>query len=45
MSTTFMTWLGFVAMIVIAACFTWRPAYATLRPPRQSPAMPSQALR
>ncbi|AWH37145.1 hypothetical protein C1929_10470 [Stenotrophomonas sp. ZAC14D1_NAIMI4_6] len=37
MSTTFMTWLGFVAMMVIAVCFTWRPAYATLRPPRHRP--------
>ena len=37
MGTTFMTWLGFVAMMVIAVCFTWRPAYATLRPPRHRP--------
>ena len=34
MSTTFMTWLGFAAMVLIAVTFTWRPAYATLRPPR-----------
>ncbi|WP_313413632.1 hypothetical protein [Stenotrophomonas sp.] len=37
MSTTFMTWLGFAAMVLIAVTFTWRPAYATLRPPRHRP--------
>ncbi len=37
MSTTFMTWLGFAAMVFIAVTFTWRPAYATLRPPRHRP--------
>ena len=34
MSTMFMTWLGFAAMVLIAVTSTWRPAYATLRPPR-----------
>ncbi|WP_294997133.1 hypothetical protein [uncultured Stenotrophomonas sp.] len=37
MSSTFMTWLGFAAMMLIAVTFTWRPAYATLRPPRHRP--------
>lgn len=37
MSTTFMTWLGFAVMVLIAVTFTWRPAYATLRPPRHRP--------
>lgn len=37
MSTTFMTWLGFAVMALIAVTFTWRPAYATLRPPRHRP--------
>ncbi|MNB70606.1 hypothetical protein D3C81_588090 [compost metagenome] len=37
MSMTFMTWLGFAAMVIIALSFTWRPAYATLRPPRHRP--------
>ncbi|ARZ74541.1 hypothetical protein CCR98_10225 [Stenotrophomonas sp. WZN-1] len=37
MSTTFMTWPGFAAMALIAVTFTWRPAYATLRPPRHRP--------
>lgn len=37
MSSTFMTWLGFAAMMLIAVTFTWRPAYASLRPPRHRP--------
>lgn len=37
MSTTFLTWLGFAAMVLIAVTFTWHPAYATLRPPRHRP--------
>ncbi|MBH1834276.1 hypothetical protein I5T88_00125 [Stenotrophomonas maltophilia] len=41
MSTAFMTWLGFAAMVLVSVSvsvtFTWRPASATLRLPRHRP--------